>query len=51
MAEPWPKVQKDDGRFRSAVGGGTRYGDALLSFALLQHGLREDNDRLRRVRR
>ena len=46
MAAPWPKVQKDEGRFRSAVGGGTRYGDALLSYALLQHALREDNDRL-----
>ena len=46
MAAPWPKVQKDEGRYRSAVGGGTRYGDALLSYALLQHGLKEDNDRL-----
>src|SRR4051794_33341322 len=46
LAKPWPGVQKKVGRFRSAVGGGTRYGDALLSYALLGHGLREDNQRL-----
>ena len=46
MAKPWPGVQKKDGRYRSAVGGGTRYGDALLSYVLLEHGLREDNDEL-----
>jgi hypothetical protein len=46
LARPWPKVQKQEGRYRSAVGGGTRYGDALLSSALLAHGLREDNQRL-----
>ena len=43
MAKPWPKVQKDNGHYRSAVGGGTRYGDALLSFALIQHGLEQDD--------
>lgn len=43
MAKPWPKVQKQDGRYRSAVGGGTRYGDALLGYVLVEHGLREDN--------
>ncbi len=46
LAKPWPRAQKDEGRFRSAVGGGTRYGDALLSYALLQHGLQEDNEEL-----
>jgi hypothetical protein len=46
LAEPWPGVQKKEGRYRSAVGGGTRYGDALLSYALLNHGLRENNKRL-----
>ena len=46
MAKPWPAVQKKDGRYRSAVGGGTRYGDALLGYVLLEHGLREDNDEL-----
>ena len=46
MAKPWPDVQKDNGHYRSAVGGGTRYGDALLSFALIQHGLANDDDRL-----
>jgi hypothetical protein len=46
LAQPWPGVQKKIGRYRSAVGGGTRYGDALLSYALLQHGLRQDNPRL-----
>ena len=46
MAKPWPRAQKDEGRFRSAVGGGTRYGDSLLAYALIQHGLREDNDEL-----
>lgn len=46
MAKPWPAVQKEDGRFRSAVGGGTRYGDALLGSVLLEHGVRENNDAL-----
>lgn len=46
MAGPWPGVQKKDGRYRSAVGGGTRYGDALMGYVLLEHGLRERDDRL-----
>ncbi|MEA2478519.1 MAG: hypothetical protein QOJ07_441 [Thermoleophilaceae bacterium] len=46
MAEPWPAVQRDNGHYRSAVGGGTRYGDSLLGFALIQQGLRENNDKL-----
>jgi len=46
IAKPWPKVQKDNGRYRSAVGGGTRYGDSLLAFALIHHGLRNDDDAL-----
>ena len=46
MAKPWPGVQKKDGRYRSAVGGGTRYGDALLGSVLVEHGLREENDEL-----
>ena len=46
MAKPWPKVQKDTGRYRSAVGGGTRYGDSLMAYALIQHGLANDQQAL-----
>ena len=41
IAAPWPHLQAPDGRFRNVLGGGTRYGEAALGYALLQAGLRE----------
>jgi hypothetical protein len=46
MAAPWPKVQKANGHFRSGVGGGTRYGDSMLGFALIQQGISENDEAL-----
>jgi hypothetical protein len=46
MAKPWPDAQRHDGRYKSAVGGNTRYGESLLGFALIQHGLDNDQDEL-----
>ena len=41
IAAPWPQLQEPDGRFRDILGGGTRYGEAALGYALLQTGVRE----------
>jgi hypothetical protein len=41
IAAPWPRLQEPDGRFRDILGGGTRYGEAALGYALLQTGVRE----------
>src|SRR3954452_4193517 len=38
IAAPWPKLQQPTGRFRNILGGGTRYGEATLGYALLQAG-------------
>jgi hypothetical protein len=46
MAELWPDAQKENGHFRSAVGGGTRFGDAMVGYTLLQTGIRTHDDRL-----
>jgi hypothetical protein len=46
MAAPWPKLQKKSGHFRSGVGGGTRYGDSMLGFALIQQGIVENDEAL-----
>src|SRR5215208_3270610 len=46
MAKPWPEAQRHDGRYKSAVGGNTRYGESLMGFALIQHGLDNDQDEL-----
>jgi hypothetical protein len=46
MAELWPDAQKESGHFRSAVGGGTRFGDAMVGYTLLQTGVRTHDDRL-----
>jgi hypothetical protein len=46
MAAPWPKVQKQNGHYRSGVGGGTRYGDSMLGFALIQQGITENDESL-----
>jgi len=40
MARPWPALQSRDGRFRNMFGGGTRYGEAVLGYALLNAGER-----------
>jgi hypothetical protein len=40
MRERYPAIQRPNGHFRSAVGGGTRYGDAYMGYALLLGGLR-----------
>jgi hypothetical protein len=51
MAAPWPAIQHTGGSFpdyldavAAAYGGypGSRYGDAMMGYALLQTGLRED---------
>jgi hypothetical protein len=43
IAAPWPGLQQPTGRFRNILGGGTRYGEATLGYALLQAGARSDN--------
>jgi len=43
IAAPWPALQQPSGRFRNILGGGTRYGEATLGYALLQAGARADN--------
>jgi hypothetical protein len=40
IAAPWPALQIPNGRFRDILGGGTRYGEATLGYALLQAGAR-----------
>src|SRR3954449_5430854 len=46
LTAPWPRLQKQDGRFRSLVGGGTRYGEAMLGYVLLDVGRRTHDRRL-----
>ena len=54
MAAPWPGLQKPDGEFPdytddeipNQYGDGTRYGDAVLGWALIQRGLKEDDQEL-----
>jgi hypothetical protein len=55
MAAPWPGLQKDSGELIDYMDeytnpggkpGGTRYGDALMGYGLIQAGLREDNKTL-----
>jgi hypothetical protein len=43
IAAPWPGLQQPSGRFRNILGGGTRFGEATLGYALLQAGARADN--------
>jgi hypothetical protein len=43
MAAPWPKLQRGDGEYRNWLGGGTRYGEAMLGYWMLQAGLRKKN--------
>jgi hypothetical protein len=55
MAAPWPDLQQGSGElvdymdeYTNPTGkpGGTRYGDALMGYALIQTGLRTDDRRL-----
>jgi hypothetical protein len=55
MASPWPGLAKGDGELIDYMDeytnpggkpGGTRYGDALMGYALIQVGLREDDTKL-----
>jgi hypothetical protein len=49
MAAPWPDVQRPTGNLPDYLDGfnnpfeGTRYGDAMMGWALIQTGLREDD--------
>lgn len=49
MAEPWPRLQLEEGTFPDYLHGdrpprSTRYGEAVLGYALMQTGLRENDD-------
>lgn len=46
MAVPWPRLQRRDGTYRNVLGGGTRYGESLLGWALMTTGVREHDARL-----
>ena len=52
MAAPWPAIQRDTGNLPDYLDGlnnpfeGTRYGDAMIGWGLLQVGLRDRDDRL-----
>src|SRR5690242_14745763 len=49
MAAPWPGIQRPTGNLPDYLDGfnnpfeGTRYGDAMMGWALIQTGLREDD--------
>jgi hypothetical protein len=49
IAAPWPDRQYANGRFRDEVGGPSAFGEAVLGYALLDVGLREDEGRLVRT--
>jgi hypothetical protein len=40
MAASWPKQQESSGRYRNWLGGGTRYGEAMMGYGQLLVGLR-----------
>ena len=44
MRERYPAIQRENGHFRSAIGGGTRYGNAYMGYALLMSGVRTGDD-------
>lgn len=49
MAEPWPRLQLEEGTFPDYLHGdrpprSTRYGEAVLGYALMQTGLRENDE-------
>ena len=49
VAAPWPDRQYSNGRFRDEVGGPSAYGEAVLGYALIAVGRREDDGRLVRT--
>jgi hypothetical protein len=44
MRARYPKLQRESGHFRSSIGGGTRYGNAYMGYALLMSGVRAGDD-------
>ena len=44
MRARYPEIQRKSGHFRSAIGGGTRYGNAYMGYALLMSGVRAGDD-------
>ena len=44
MRARYPKIQRENGHFRSGIGGGTRYGNAYMGYALLMSGIRSGDD-------
>ncbi len=50
-AAPWPAAQRRNGTFRDAIRGrrASRYGEAMLGFALIQTGIREADRGLQRA--
>ena len=44
MRARYPEIQRENGHFRSAIGGGTRYGNAYMGYALLMSGVRTGDD-------
>ena len=46
MAAPWPGLQRSNGSYRDYLKLSTRYGDAMLGYALLQHGILVKDRRL-----
>ena len=44
MRTRYPQIQRENGHFRSAIGGGTRYGNAYMGYALLMSGVRSGDD-------
>jgi hypothetical protein len=46
MARPWPGLQRSNGSYRDYLKESTRYGDAMLAYALLQHGILISDRRL-----
>ena len=45
MKRRYPRLQRDNGHFRSPVGGGTRYGNPYMGYALLMSGVRTGDER------
>jgi hypothetical protein len=47
IAEPWREGrQQSDGEFVDEVGGSSSYGEAVLGYALISEGLREDDSKM-----
>jgi hypothetical protein len=44
MRARYPEIQRENGHFRSSIGGGTRYGNAYMGYALLMSGVRTGDD-------